>query len=224
MSADGEYEISIRKIKGEMRVGVEGFEHIKDREQRDEIREIVEQYGDYLIELKNIRENHSGLDEKWHMGRVISNVDDEVTLAELARHCTFDIGANYNLTRNENFYSLFPEQNYDESFGVSLYDELCTNKRVEKGAKEAYDRLQEHDIEPSVWAIRAWGSLEDYDDLENIIKTIYKKGRSQTTQLDSDVNKVAEGVRVIQIMAGNGMEIHKEEIREMMESIDFNSL
>ena len=222
MSNDGKPQIIIRNLRGKKRVGVRGFEAYQ---RADEIRELVNRYGDALIELEEIEEQSSGLERRWRIGKVIeshieSDEEDVARLTELAEYCTFDIEDVYTLRRYNNFYRMFPNGEYDPAFSKSKYQEFTTNKRIDKGAREAYDRLKEHDINPTVWEIRAWGSVEDFDDLSEIVQQVYDQGATQTTGMEDDIEKVLRGVKRVSIMGGNDPSaITEESIREHLKDI-----
>lgn len=186
--------IVIREVRGKKRVGFRGIKHIEMPE--EEMRELIEKYGDTLISLQEIDEEFDGLDWRWHVGRVVDEMDDRAQFAKLNRYSPIDFGDDYTLKRYHNFYRMFPDADYDPTIKKSIYMELCVGERLDE-SRVAYDRMIEADIHPPVYAIRAWSKLEDVD-TKSVVEALLKEGKHQTSNLGPDkLYRVARDVFVL---------------------------
>jgi len=208
--------IIIREAWGdEKEVGFRGIEHIDMPE--EEMMDLIEKYGDTLIELDEIDNEYEGLEWCWHVGRVVSQMDDRGDFAKLNRYTDIDIGDDWTLLRYVNFYKLFPESGYDQRLSKSVYFEFAVGQRLEK-SKKAYDRLMnwhtdDQIINPTIYEVRAWANTESLE-IKDIVQTINREAKGQTSNLD--VDKIHRGVRRVYIMKGEDPEqTGKDDIHEV---------
>lgn len=218
MSRKTEPNIVIREAWGDEReVGFRGIEHIDMPVQ--EMRDLIEKYGDTLIELQEVGEEHDGVEFYWQAGRVVANMDDRAEFAKLARYSDLDID-DWTLRRYANFYRLFPEHDFDPRISKSVYTELSIGERLGI-AKEAYENLiNYHDgdkiVIPTVYEVRAWVTAEDYS-INSIIETLEREAKGQTNELDEQ--KLLKGVKHVFILEGKDPEsVTPHDIRTAMKS------
>jgi len=216
MSPSKEPNIIIREAWGdEKEVGFRGIEHIDMPE--EEMMDLIEKYGDTLIELDEIDKEYEGLEWCWQVGRVVSQMDDRGDFAKLNRYSDIDIGDDWTLLRYVNFYKLFPEGGYDQRLSKSVYFEFTVGQRLEK-AKKAYDRLMnwhsdDQIINPTIYEVRAWANTESLE-IKDIVQTIEREAKGQTSNLD--VDKIYRGVRRVYMMKGEDPEqVDKDDIHEV---------
>jgi hypothetical protein len=216
MTPSKDPNIIIREAWGEEKeVGFRGIEHIDMPE--EEMMELIDKYGDTLIELDKIDEEYEGLEWCWQVGRIVSQMDDRGAFAKINRYTDIDIGDDWTLIRYVNFYKLFPEGNFDSRLSKSVYFELAIGERLQE-SKKAYNRLinyQDGDeiILPSVYEVRAWANIETLD-IQKIVETIKREARGQTSNLNDE--KILRGVRRVLIMKGEDPErVDKEDIAKV---------
>lgn len=221
MSPSKEPNIIIREAWGdEKEVGFRGIEHIDMPE--EEMMDLIEKYGDTLIELDEIDNEYEGLEWCWHVGRVVSKMDDRGDFAKLNRYTDIDIGDDWTLLRYVNFHKLFPGGGYDQRFSKSVYFEFAVGQRLEK-SKKAYDRLMnwhtgDQIINPTIYEVRAWANTESLE-IKDIVQTIKREAKGQTSNLD--VDKIHRGVRRVYIMKGEDPEqVDKDDIHEVWDDND----
>lgn len=221
MTPSKEPNIVIREAWGEEKeVGFRGIEHIDMPEK--EMLDLIEKYGDTLIALDEIDNEYDGLEWCWHVGRVVSQMDDRGDFAKLNRYTDINIGDDWTLMRYVNFYKLFPDGDYDPRISKSVYFELTVGKRLEK-AETAYKNLRNHQrdgeiINPAVYEVRTWANVENFD-IDTIVETIQREAKGQTSNLD--VNKIHRGVQRVLIMEGEVSEkVEKEDVIQAMSDDD----
>lgn len=201
MSGKKEPNIVIREAWGdEKEVGFRGIEHIDMPV--EEMRELIEKYGDTLIELQETSEEHDGVEFYWQAGRVVANMDDRAEFAKLARYSDLDID-DWTLRRYANFFKLFPDHDFDPRISKSVYIELSVGDRLGV-AREAYDNLVSYHngddiLKPAVYEVRTWFTSEDYS-VESVVETLIREAKGQTTNLDE--NKLLRGVKHVYILEG----------------------
>lgn len=220
MSHNQEPNVIIREAWGdEKEVGFRGIEHIDMPEK--EMRELIRKYGDTLIALDEIDEEYSGLKWCWHVGKVVSQMDERGEFAKLNRYSDIDIGDDWTLMRYVNFYKLFPDGNYDPRISKSVYFELAVGERLDE-AKEAYRNLKKFQdgdgiVSPTVYEVRAWASIDNHD-IDSIVATLKREAKGQTSNLD--VEKIHRGVRRVLLM--EGMEPDRVERDRVADAISKN--
>jgi len=220
MTPSKQPNIIIREAWGdEKEVGFRGIEHIDMPE--DEMMDLIEKYGDTLIELEEIDEKYDGLEWCWQVGRVVSQMDDRGEFAKLNRYSDIDIGDDWTLMRYVNFYELFLDGDYEPDLSKSVYFEFTVGQRLEE-SKKAYERLMNHYddeiINPTVYEVRAWANTDSLN-INNIIQTIQREAKGQTSNLDSD--KIHRGVRRVFIMKGEDPDrVDKDDITEVLDNDD----
>ncbi len=220
MGPEQEPNIVIREAWGEEKeVGFRGIEHIDMPE--EQMRDLIDKYGETLIELDEIDQEYDGLEWCWHVGRVVHDMDDRGEFAKLNRYSDIDIGHDWNIRRYVNFYQLFPEGGYDDRISKSVYLELCITERLEKG-KKAYQRLVSYHegadvVNPSVYEVRAWVNTDNFD-VENIVESLKEEAATQTTDLG--IEQLHRGVRRVLIMNGdNPGTVEREDVQEAVEQL-----
>lgn len=221
MTPGDEPNIIIREAWGdEKEVGFRGIEHIDMPE--EEMMELIGKYGDTLIALDEIDNKYDGIEWCWHVGRVVSQMDDRGDFAKLNRFTDIDIGDDWTLMRYLNFYKLFPDGDYDPRISKSVYFEFAVGERLEESRK-AYSQLMNfHDgddiINPTVYEVRTWANIEDID-MKNIVETIQREAKGQTSNLDID--QIFRGVRRVLIMKGrNPGKVDKEDLLPIIKGDD----
>jgi len=216
MTPSKEPNVIIREAWGdEKEVGFRGIEHIDMPE--DEMMELIDKYGDTLIALDEIDKEYDGLEWCWHVGQVVSQMDDRGDFAKLNRYTNIDIGDDWTLIRYVNFYELFPDGDYNPEISKSVYFELTVQERMEK-SEEAYNRLIDYYddkfINPTVYEVRAWATTDSLN-VRNIVKAIQREAKGQTSSLD--VENIHRGVRRVLIMAGkDSKSVEKEDIERVV--------
>lgn len=201
---DENLDIRIEEVRGKKKVGVRGDFSL---ERRGEIRELVNNYGDALVRLYEINIEYSGLERRWHIGKVVEEEvethEEEANLSKLVEYSPFELESAWSLRRYNNFYNMFPDGDFDPDISPSKYDELATNERMEKGSALAYERFKKHaDRTPTVWEIRAWAKMDSYADIEDVVKQVYEEGMAQTEGLEDNPQKLIVGVENVLIMSG----------------------
>lgn len=221
MSPSNEPNIIIREAWGdEKEVGFRGIEHIDMPE--EEMMDLIEKYGDTLILLDEIDKKYEGIEWCWHVGRVVSQMDDRGDFAKLNRYSDIDIGDDWTLMRYVNFYRLFPDGDFDQRLSKSVYFEFTVGERLEESRK-AYKRLINYPegdeiLNPTVYEVRAWANTDDLD-IESVVENIKREAEGQTSNLDID--KIHRGVRRVFIMEGeNPEEVDKSDITEVLNNND----
>lgn len=219
MSGKREPNIVIREAWGdEKEVGFRGIEHIDMPVQ--EMRDLIDKYGDTLIELQEVSEDHDGIEFYWQAGRVVANMDDRAEFAKLARYSDLDID-DWTLKRYANFYRLFPDHDFDSRISKSVYIELSVGERLEV-ARDAYDNLVNYSdgedvVKPTVYEVRSWFTAEDYS-VKTIVKTLKREAKGQTSNLDEE--KLLRGVKHVYILEGiDPEEVTKEDVKEATMSL-----
>lgn len=221
MSPTKEPNIIIREAWGdEKEVGFRGIEHIDMPEK--EMLELINKYGDTLIELDEIDGKKEGLEWCWHIGRIVNNMDDRGAFAKLNRYTDLDIGDDWTLLRYVNFYKLFPDGNFDDRISKSVYFELAVGERL-KNSKKAYKKLKNYGdsneiITPAVYEVRAWANTDSLE-LKDIVSTIKKEAEGLTSNIDID--KIHRGAQRVLIMGGEDPEIvDKNDIEQVVREND----
>lgn len=221
MTPSNEPNIVIREAWGnEKEVGFRGIEHIDMPE--EEMMDLINKYGNTLIELDKIDNRYDGIEWCWQVGRVVSQMDDRGDFAKLNRYSDIEIGDDWTLMRYLNFYKLFPNGGYDERVSKSVYFEFAVGERLEKSEK-AYNRLVEYPdgddiVNPSVYEVRTWANADTLD-IEKIVGILQDEAKGQTSNLD--VNKVHRGVRRVFIMEGeNPEQVDKNRVAEVLRDND----
>lgn len=206
MTRDREPNIVIREAWGnEKEVGFRGIEHIDMPEQ--EMLDLIDKYGDILIKLDEVEDKYEGLDWCWHIGRIVSQMDDRGDFAKLNRYTDIDIGDDWTLLRYVNFYKLFPDGDFHPDISKSVYFEFAVAERIE-GSKRAYERLVNYNdgeiINPAIYEVRTWFNTESFE-LSAVVNCLLEEAKGQTTNLNID--KIHRGVRRVYIMEGKDPDI-----------------
>ena len=217
MSPSKEPNIVIREAWGdEKEVGFRGIEHIEMPE--EEMLDLIDKYGDTLIALDEIDEEYDGLDWCWHVGEVVSQMNNKGDFAKLNRYTDLDIGDDWTLLRYINFYKLFPKKGFDDRISKSVYMEMCVGERLDE-ARKAYENLVNFHggsdiIVPAVYEVRAWANTPSFD-VESIVGVLQEEAKGQTSNLDTD--KLHRGVKRVLIMEGKDPEgASKEKVIQVM--------
>jgi len=221
MTPSKEPNVVIREAWGdEKEVGFRGIEHIDMPE--EEMIELIDKYGDLLIELDSIDNKYGGLEWCWQVGRVVSKMNNRGDFAKLNRYSDINIGDDWTLMRYLNFYKLFPDGGYDERMTKSVYFEFAVGERIEKSEK-AYSRLVEYHegddiVNPAVYEVRTWANIDTLD-IEEVVETLQDEAEGQTSSLD--VDKVYRGVRRVFIMEGKNPErVDKSRVAKVLRDDD----
>lgn len=216
MTSSKEPNVIIREAwDDEKEVGFRGIEHIDMPE--DEMIELIDKYGDTLIALDDIDEEYDGLEWCWHVGRVVSQMDDQGDFAKLNRYTDIDIGDDWTLMRYVNFYELFPDGDYNREISKSVYFELTVRERMDESEESYYRLINHYDdkiINPTVYEVRAWATTDSLN-VRNVVDAIQREAKGQTSNLD--IEKIHRGVRRVLIMAGEDPEsVEKEDIERVV--------
>lgn len=198
--------IEIIELRGTKRIGFRGMKNLQRSE--EELRAWVDEYEQGLIAIDDAVEDYDGLEQWWHIGKAVDKaVEDSegrAELAKLTRHSGLDID-QYTLKRYQNFYRMFPDEDYDPGVPRSIYTELAVGQRLDAG-REAYDRMVEVEGRPRVYEVRAWGKCFEADDfsLPTVVHNVIEEGKTQTNELDSQ--KLLEGTRWVILMSGGDVD------------------
>lgn len=216
--SEEEPNIIVREIRGKKKVGFRGMEYIEKPE--SEMRELVEEKGDAIIEFHDTEEDLTGPDKYWNYGRLVEEYTDEglnEELRELLNYSTLDIAQSYDLRLFHNFYKMFPEGEYDPDYPWAIYREMVVDKRFEE-SQDVFKRLQEQmddEATPRTYEYRAFLKCDTYD-LPSILEALYGLGSNQTSGLD--VGKAAEGARRVRIMAGEDpSDVSEDRVEKIIE-------
>lgn len=201
MANEEKPNIIVEEIRGKKRVGFQGMQYIDEPE--SEMRELVEEYGDTIIDLHEVEEEYESPDQQWHYGRVIDeHVEDDLSgLTEIWQYSTLEVVQRYDLKLYRNFYRLFPNGEYDSNYPWAIYSDMVKDKRMDK-AREVFDRLQTvlgDDERPRTYEYRAYLNCNNYGVIQ-AVQALHDIGESQTGKLTTD--RLVQGAQRIRIMAG----------------------
>ncbi|MDB2265726.1 hypothetical protein PM025_16630 [Halorubrum ezzemoulense] len=222
MSPEKEPNIVVREVRGEKKVGFRGMEYVDMPE--SEMRDMVNEFGDTIIELYEADNEYEGLEKYWSFGKIIEDHTggdvDNSKLDEILRYSTLDISQTYDLKLWHNFYQMFPNGRYDPAIPWSIYRDMVVDKRIEE-SKDVFDRLQSGlngDESPRTYEYRAFLRCDSYN-TKHIVEVFKDLGKNQTSNMT--LEKLVEGVERVKIMSGeNTSDVSREELKQVLPEDD----
>lgn len=215
--SDEELEIVVEEIMGRKQVAVSGSHHLGETE---ELRELIEEYEDLILELNDVNENKGGLERIWESGRIITqkiDSDDKKDLDDVLSYCPdITYSGTRSLYRWKYFYQLFPEKDYREDFSWSIYTEFCSAK-PDEGTRDAYDEVADLEEEPPSFSIRTWRKFRDEDDpaQEEIVR--YAVKNASNSILNTNDSEIKEGIKTALDLLNLGIELDEELVESVID-------
>lgn len=213
-------EVKVKEMMGQKQVAVRGAQHLGNTQ---ELRDLIQQYKEYIIELSDINDEYEGLERIWRSGRVISELMEDggnKKLDELLQYCPdIDYSGTRSLYRWRYFYRLFPDKEYRDDFSWTLYTEFCSAK-PDEGTKEAYEKIKDRNEEPPHFAIRTWRKFRDEDrpNLEEVARYAVKNGIGTVKNYDHE--DIQEGIEVALKLLEIDENIPSEKIEKIKEELE----
>lgn len=161
-------DITVMEVRGEKEIGFMGMKHLNlPEDKKDKIHDV---YADIIIELDNIKDEFTGADQAWHVGRVLNeyNVDenDDMTYTDLGAFNTIDEMYARRLTYARNIYSFWPDKQYDPRHSITALGELVSRargKNITDQMRNGYNRLLNADEDLTKTDVLLWDKLETYE-------------------------------------------------------------
>ena len=154
----------------------------------NQLRDFLKEYKETILQINNIKEQYSGVDEAWHIGKIAEEVISEKNITNGDFALITQIGYTNDGTytgQMRNVYNVFPNQDYSqEHFGKSYMCEL-TQTVSDKTVQDINNNAKKYDIRVDKSRLRAIRDIyNSNDNIESSIENISQRKLFQ--DMDSD--------------------------------------
>lgn len=190
-------DVTVIEARGEKKIGFKGMKHLQMPEpEKDKIHKI---YRDIIIEFDQIKDEYTGVDRAWHLGRVMTEYDvrddDEMTVTDLGAYNTIEDMYARRLSYARHIHAFWPRQKYDPRHSVSALGELASRASNSDRTEEAslgYTRILDHDEELIKWDVLAWDRIESDPSIDDIVECV--------TEHYKTPSRIAESVKRVTLL------------------------
>lgn len=211
-------DVTVVDVRGEKRIGLKGMKHLGMDD--EEVEAIHDVYTDIVIDLDNIKDEYTGADRAWHIGRVLQeyNVQDnsDMSLEDLGAFNTIEDMYARRLFYARYIHEFWPDQQYDPRHSITALGELASRAtsldRVET-ARNGYDRIVANGEALTKPDVIAWYNLDpETASLPDIVGEVAEQYETP--------DSVAESVKRVTLLFDRPADsVSKDELRRCIRGV-----
>lgn len=204
-------DVAVLEVRGEKQIGFKGMKHLEmTEEKKDKIHEV---YADIIIELDDIKDQYTGADRAWQIGRVIDEYGvqhhDNMTLTDLGAFNTIEDMYARRLQYACGIYEFWPGRQYDPRHSIAVLGELASramNNERDEQARKGYRRLMERDEPLKKPDVSSWYMINRDASMSEIVEVV--AGKYKTPQ------SIAESVKRVILLLNRPLDsVSKEDVK-----------